>query len=1123
MESKTKPSHQVFISYSTKDQEIAEQVRAALEERSILCWIASRDLEGGTLWGEAIVLALKASKALVLIFSQHAVDSPWVSREVTVAVSERLVIVTFRTDNALPSDELKLQLVNVHWLTALPPPLAPHIADLVRAVSVRLQAPVAPPRPPGAFRPGDLPAYTNAEVPFVGREAEAGLLRAAWQRCKEGVLQAVLITGEAGAGKTRLAYDFLAEQDRLGAHWVAAHSQASDDDPYVTLIEALRPIVANGVIPEIESQALAEVGRFLPDIARYRPAVAIAPIIASQQARNYTRWAWATFLAGLTRDAPLVLWLDDLQWADAATLDCLQYLVAQFPKARLMLLGTVRTEDAECRREYAALRERLGRGPCLTQIALDPLDEAQTRQLVQTLLHVEHAPFLGPRVHRYAGGNPLFVQETLRLLVEKGFLPPGWLDDPSIAVADLPVPAAAGDVLQARLGALSKKASVQRLLEAAAVIGRPFDAELAQAVSGLNTSAAFKAVDELVARRILRREDWQFGFTQELLRSAAYEALSKKNPLQCMLLHRAVVAQLEAKAGAAPAGLMLQELARHSYSGGLWPKAFAYQLKAGQAALALYELGIARKHLQVAEEVATKHLPVVSIADRLAYLVGLGDACGELGEPDCALTYYGQAFDLAQAVATDARPPEAGFSVQDARRQAADIARRTGRRHGWMGQLEEAHRWMTTGRSLIEPPQDASERDICALIDANSASLYYQEGDLARTETLARQAIECAGEAGAPAALGEAYMMLGVAQDTEGRPRDALTAYARGREIWTRVPDPFQVARIDVNMAIAYAILGDLPKAKRICGDALVYFDERVGDHSRAATALTNLGYVNYLEGDYGIAAGRHQRAIAYAQELEIPWLEAIARRNLAWIHVVRGELDAAESEAQRCQALEAELGMTDASSETCRILAHVAIGRADELTAASEPSSAAAQFVQAQAWAEKALHPALAQANRSEEGAAERLLGQVARRRGDLAAAETHLVQSLKTLTEIGDRLEAARTCRQLVWLYETTGASANALASAIRALAAFITMHARGEVELMEQGDRLRFPLPMSLSQAAELCRSEMQNAGWAEAASTSPTNDVLAVQFRCEDHRLAIRLTAGETLTVAALSTD
>ena len=213
MESEAKPSHQVFVSYSTKDQEIAEGVRAALEAQGISCWIAPRDIKPGTLWGEAIVLALKNSKALVLIFSQNAVDSPWIPREVTVAVSERLAIVTFRIDNALPSNELRLQLVNVHWLTALPPPFEKHLADLVKSVAARLQAPVAPVRRPGGFRPGDLPAYTNAEVPFVGREAEAGLLRAAWQRCQEGAIQAVLITGEAGAGKTRLAYDFLAEQD----------------------------------------------------------------------------------------------------------------------------------------------------------------------------------------------------------------------------------------------------------------------------------------------------------------------------------------------------------------------------------------------------------------------------------------------------------------------------------------------------------------------------------------------------------------------------------------------------------------------------------------------------------------------------------------------------------------------------------------------------------------------------------------------------------------------------------------------------------------------------------------------------------------------------------------------
>jgi predicted ATPase len=238
-----------------------------------------------------------------------------------------------------------------------------------------------------------------------------------------------------------------------------------------------------------------------------------------------------------------------------------------------LLLGTVRIEEAANQREYQALRERLGRGPGLTEIFLDPLDETQTRQLVQTLLRVEYAPFLGQRVHHYAGGNPLFVQETLRLLVDKGFLPPGWRDSIATATANLPVPEVAADVLHARLGALKKTGHAHRLLEAAAVIGRPFDIQLVQAVSGLTTAATYKAIDELVARRILRREEELFGFTQELLQSAAYEMLRATSPLRCMLLHQAVAAQLEARAGAAPTGLMLQELARHFYEGELWPKA----------------------------------------------------------------------------------------------------------------------------------------------------------------------------------------------------------------------------------------------------------------------------------------------------------------------------------------------------------------------------------------------------------------------------------------------------------------------------------------------------------------------------------------------------------------------
>lgn len=127
-------AHDVFISYSVKDKNVADAVCANLEARGIRCWIAPRDIRPGGTWAEEIVQAIGASRALVLIFSSHSDNSEMVNRELDIATDHRLAIIPFRIEDIAPSGETRFYLAGKHWLDAMSPPLERHLETLAAAV-----------------------------------------------------------------------------------------------------------------------------------------------------------------------------------------------------------------------------------------------------------------------------------------------------------------------------------------------------------------------------------------------------------------------------------------------------------------------------------------------------------------------------------------------------------------------------------------------------------------------------------------------------------------------------------------------------------------------------------------------------------------------------------------------------------------------------------------------------------------------------------------------------------------------------------------------------------------------------------------------------------------------------
>src|SRR5713101_5305748 len=255
------------------------------------------------------------------------------------------------------------------------------------ALASRIRA-VAPPRRKEVLtRPAGLSPAALLDGPLLGRTAELSTLIKVYHSAQRGQTQVVLLEGEVGIGKTRLASEFLAWAETEGADVLQGQAfEAGGQLPYRPLIEALRPRIERENAPDdlLSDTWLAELARLLPELGDRYPDLPV-PTGDKSVARNRLFEAVAHLGQALAARAPLVLFIDDVQWADAASLDVVHYLARRFAESQTpaLLLLTLRVGEREMRPVLAEWRAGLERALPLTRLQLGPLDSEDNMRLRQ--------------------------------------------------------------------------------------------------------------------------------------------------------------------------------------------------------------------------------------------------------------------------------------------------------------------------------------------------------------------------------------------------------------------------------------------------------------------------------------------------------------------------------------------------------------------------------------------------------------------------------------------------------------------------------------------------------------------------------------------------------------------
>jgi DNA-binding SARP family transcriptional activator len=372
-------------------------------------------------------------------------------------------------------------------------------------------------------------------LPLIGRTGEWKIMMDAWYRASSGKPHCLFLTGEAGIGKTRLAEELLVWAAHQGFPAATAHCYAAEGSlTYTPVIAWLRSPAIHQMLGGFDALWRSELARLLPELLIEQPNLPQpTPITQGWQRQRFFE---ALARAVLLQNKPLLMFIDDLQWADRDTIEWLHYLLRFDPNARLLLLATVRSEEVSAAHPLQALLTSLRRENLLTEVALGPLNAGETAALAMHVAATALSLAQATHLHQTTEGNPLFVVETMQTearRIERG-------EQSALLLHALPPKVQA--VIQARLALLSPPA--RELAGIAAAIGRAFSYPVLAEAADLIEATLVNSLDELCRCRIVREYGSDgYDFTHDRLREGAYNSLSAARR---RLLHRRIAQVLVA-------------------------------------------------------------------------------------------------------------------------------------------------------------------------------------------------------------------------------------------------------------------------------------------------------------------------------------------------------------------------------------------------------------------------------------------------------------------------------------------------------------------------------------------------------------------------------------------------
>ena len=726
-----------------------------------------------------------------------------------------------------------------------------------------------------AAPPGAEPQHRPLDIDrFAGRVEERRELTRRLDEAVNGRPQVVSIIGELGAGTAMLVHQLQPEIRLRGGSLVSGRCRrAETGEPYgafVSLLEALRRL------PNSPRRAWRELPQLLPELAE-----TAAPRESGTGSKYRLVEELTDYIRLSSESQPLVLQIDDMQWADAASWDTLEHIVQNLDAERLLICLTIRHDPSIT--EVAERRHVLSRSELYHELQLSRLTRDEVKRWLEAALHQQEiGRELLAFLYRQTEGNPLFLAELLRTLVEEGLL---WHSGERwewAPVSELRLPVGLVPLISRRISRFS--ASTQAVLSTAAVIGREFDVALVVAAGAGSEAAVELALSEALAAGILKptyeRDAGGYAFAHAQVVDVL---VSSVPPERMRHLHERVAMALERRVKPRPS-----EIAMHYDRAGASAAAYRYALAAATKAEAVYAHTAARESLLVAARNATSPGELAEVRVRLAQLaeiIGRFDEAEELC--DLAIEW---------------------FEGQGDKPRALTLRRMRERARKELGQ--PARVLLDALLALDDEAQELGFPNERVPILMMLSQSYGRLGDSRAAERIASECVRLSEVVGDQSLIAESLTRLGATVEWED-PDRAREIYGRALRLFENVGDARGQTRCHNN-------LGNLALHRSNWDEARASYTTAIS-LARAAgmpdfwgAAAANLGVISHRSGDYDRARELFGEALGLFATVKNSELQLYALCNMAHIEWESGAWESGAELYEATASLAQRIGASD-------------------------------------------------------------------------------------------------------------------------------------------------------------------------------------------------------------------